>query len=233
MAAVQVTERAEWICRCSDDEVECPHLRPRLAELACDDALVTPATFNTIDARDAKFYLIDRRVTPSDSAFKLESLGDWRIQCKYRDMCSVSLIKGSSSPPSSDLRECLSYAFSALLVHLNHPYMDTWQRTAIRDTVTSAEEFGIPPQVILRAPDHNILHVLASKTNIDGLLRTVASMCEEVRDIVEPDEFRQMILARDSTGRTPRDYATTYAAGESDLLRLLQPIGPKSAAGAE
>lgn len=231
MGRAQCVEFAAWRCRCS--ALQCPQLVARLAELGCNNALISKMRPH---ASGETTYHVHAPIDIGDVRYKLTTLDAWHasLKCRAPENGKWYLISDPSDTvtiPSLVVSHDLVQLFTTIGRGM---YDDTHTppHTAIRDVMESAEAYGIDPSVVLRYPRYNILHSLATVSRPAKMYEMTAALIRQVQDVVSPSDFRQMLVSRDAKGRTPHDIAAGYDR-TSDTARLFQPIGPKSAAGAE
>ena len=239
MAEVVLTEECTWDCVCAaTGAAECAHIRPRLAELDCSDAIVG-LLWQGINKRT---FSITRTLKGANASCKLAMPGSRYLHIAYR----VPLPNGDSrclftddAPLNTDsLDSPIASAFGGLLLTWPSPEFSVEHaQTLTSNVVQAAESFGLTYRDVLYHPSSsdNILHSWAIywREGCRDAAETLGALLADIQSIVEPSVYREMLRERDRDDRTPYDIASAKFGATSDFARLFQLTGPKSAAATE
>ena len=247
---IELGECYTWGCFCQDTLVsrsECVHLRSALAALGCDDAAVRLTSVNYKHFQTGQPYgrfVVDRALT--NTSIKLRGLPNedvWRlsVQCRLVDPNSSDYYHFSSwarfTPDGDKIEDGRTATASAF----GKPVRATsevlgalhWSPTFVSEVLQAAESFGLTHRDVLCSRSGNFLHNWADFDACSRPDLAVSEMLASVQLAVEPHDYRQLLSERDDNGETPYEVAARYHGATSEVARLFQLTGPKSAAGGE
>ena len=239
---IWLAEEHVWCCTCQDTlstRSECARIRPALAELGCDDASVK---CTNVDAARGTF-TIARVLTASSESFKLKAISNikrWtlKIFCKivgttnyYEFYKTVYWMPGNEYKQPEDDRSAIAKAFGGLVgVSINAVTAANWTPAFVSEVLRAAESFGLTHRDVMSRRSGNFLHKWAAHSYLD---HGVGSVLRSTRAAVEPRAYRQLLSERDERGETPYEIAARRLGASSEVARLFQLTGPKSASGVE